>query len=256
MNILYSVAEGVASVTLNRPEKLNAWTAAMEQEFTAAVRGAESDAAARVILVRGAGRAFCAGADMSLLQDAAAGGGIPLASRAGEPIRRHAWLMDVAKPIVAAIHGPAVGLGFILPLYCDLRVAAPEATFCSIFSRRGLTAEFGAAWILPRLVGQTNAMDLLLTSRTLDAAEALRIGLVSRILPASEFDAFARDLAASVSPRSTAVIKRQVRAAQFQTFTEAYDAGSEEMRQSLQCADFREGVAHFIEKRPPRFTGK
>ena len=268
--ILYQVSDRVATLTLNRPDKLNAWTARMEDEVTEAVRQAAADPQVRVIVLTGAGRGFCAGADMSLLSAAAGDGASRITRPAvefsfGDGVRpdlqkKHVWLLSVPKPILAAINGPAVGLGFVIPLYCDLRIASQTARFSAVFSRRGLIAEYGMAWMLPRLVGLPNAVDLLLTSRMVDAQEALRIGLVNRVLPEAGFaeavQGMARELASSVSPRSLRVIKKQIYDAQFQTLGEAVDRSWEEMQASLQCEDFREGVAHFLEKRAPDFSGR
>lgn len=269
--IRYRVGGGVATVTLHRPEKLNAWTPQMESEFGEALGEAAGDESVRLIVVTGAGRGFCAGADMSLLNALAAESQTQETPAVGVQVREwpgsrgqwrrpFAWMLSLPKPVVAAINGPAVGIGFVIPLYCDLRVAAASAGFSVIFSRRGLIAEYGIAWMLPRLIGLPNALDLLLTSRTISADEALRIGLVTRVLPDADFgeavQEWAARTAAEVSPRSLAVIKKQVWDAQCQNFPEAFDASLDQMRASLQSEDFREGVAHYLEKRPPRFTGR
>src|SRR5271154_2258102 len=206
--IIYEAANLVATITLNRPDKLNAWTEKMEEEIGAAVRAASADDQVRVIILTGAGKGFCAGADMSLLS-AISQESSPRAEflfdvkvegdERPDFQKKHAWLLTVPKPIIAAINGPAVGLGFILPLYCDLRFASEKARFSVIFSKRGLVAEYGLAWMLPRLVGVGNSIELMYTSKMLDAQEALRIGLVSRVLPEENFLAavqgFAQDLA-------------------------------------------------------------
>ncbi|HLF48286.1 MAG TPA: enoyl-CoA hydratase-related protein, partial [Methylomirabilota bacterium] len=151
-------------------------------------------------------------------------------------------------------------LGLVVALYCDLRYAADTAVFTTAFSRRGLIAEHGVSWMLPQLVGLPNALDLLLSARKLDAAEALRIGLVNRVLPHAELlagvRAYAQELAELVSPRSMGVIKRQLWEAQFQTLNQATAVANDEMVKSFGTADFKEGVAHFLEKRAPRFTGR
>ena len=267
--ITYDAANFVATITLNRPDKLNAWTQKMEEEITAAIRGASDDDQVRVIILTGAGKGFCAGADMSLLSaisqestprasfltDVSTNGDVRADFR-----KKHAWLLSVPKPIIAAINGPAVGLGFIVPLYCDFRFASEKARFSAIFSKRGLVAEYGLAWMLPRLIGLGNAIEMIYTSKMVDAQEALRLGLVSRVLPEANFladvQAFARDLATSVSPRSLRVMKRQIYTGLLQNLGEAFDLATEEMKGSFGTADFREGVAHFLEKRAAAFTGQ
>lgn len=268
----YLVAERVATITLNRPDKLNAWTAVMEQEVRAAMDAADNDGSVRVIVLTGAGRGFCAGADMSLLNTVATQGlddrgrKQALATRGNrEDVRadfqrKYSYFPALSKPVIAAINGPVVGLGLVIALYCDLRFASDAAKFSTAFSRRGLVAEYGMAWMLPRLVGLPNALDLLFSARTIDAAEAQRIGLVNQVFANEQFmekvNAYARELASSVSPRSMRVMKRQVYDAMFQTLAEAIETSEQEMLASLQSEDFKEGVAHFLEKRAPQFKGK
>ncbi len=272
--ILYDVAGGVATVTLNRPEKLNAWTGQMEKEVRAAMAQAEADDAVRVIILTGAGRGFCAGADMQDLGKVAGASspaeverilkdrliGPQLADALPDFQKTYSYFPAVGKPVIGAINGSTAGLGFVIALYCDIRIASDQAKFSTAFSRRGLIAEHGISWTLPRLVGVSNALDLLLSARLIDAAEALRMGLVNRVLPQAELmagvSAYAKELATMVSPRSMRVMKKQVYEVQFQTLGEAIDVANVEMMKSFASADFREGVAHFIEKRPPGFTGK
>jgi len=145
-------------------------------------------------------------------------------------------------------------------LYCDLRFASDSARFGTAFAKRGLIAEYGISWMLPRLIGPANAMDMLFSARLVDAGEALRMGLVNQVFPQDSFlqsvNAYARDLANNVSPRSLRVIKEQVYNGMFQTLSEAFEGAEQEMVKSLQCEDFKEGVAHFLEKRAPAFTGR
>ncbi len=270
---LYNVSNRVATITLNRPEKLNAWTAVMEREVRAAIEEAERDDNVRVIVITGAGRGFCAGADMSLLSTVAEQGldekrraqALQRDAGAREGVRpdfqrKYSYFPAIGKPVIAAINGPVVGLGLVITLYCDLRFASDAARFSTAFARRGLIAEYGMAWMLPRLVGVPNALDLLFSARMIDAAEALRMGLVNQVYPhdvfAEKVREYASDLASGVSPRSLRVIKRQVYDAMFSSLEVAFEVSEREMLASLQTEDFKEGVAHFLEKRTPNFRGK
>jgi enoyl-CoA hydratase/carnithine racemase len=272
--ILYDVKDRIATITLHRPDKLNAWTEVMGVEVRRAMGEAALDEAVRVIILTGAGRGFCAGADMGLLSNIAGAGSAggesarpaPRGAAPSEGSTRldfqgpFAYFPSIPKPVIAAINGAAAGLGLVIALYCDLRLAGDAAVFTTAFSRRGLIAEHGVSFMLPKLIGLHNALDLLLSARKIDAPEALRMGLVSQVLPQAELmegaRAYARELADLVSPRSMAVMKRQIWEAQFQTLAEATDVAAEEMRRSFATADFKEGVAHFLEKRPPSFTGR
>lgn len=270
---IYQVGEQVATITLNRPEKLNAWTRVMESEVRAAMADAERDPNVRVIVLTGAGRGFCAGADMSLLITVAAEG-LEAVNRAQTAEvrsevrkdarvdfqKKYSYFPALSKPVIAAINGPTVGLGLVIALYCDIRIASDAAKFSTAFAKRGLIAEYGMAWILPRLIGHANALELLFGARTIDAAEALRVQLVNQVYPQETFrdrvHTYATEIATTVSPRSLGVIKKQVYEAMFQTLAEAFETSEREMASSLKSEDFKEGVAHFIEKRPPAFTGK
>ncbi len=267
--VLYSVSDRVATITLNRPDKLNAWTVNMEFEYKAAFAEAARDPEVRVILVTGAGRGFCAGADMGLLQSVMSGSVTPGGVDRDEPApaigngaredfkKQYSFPLAVPKPTIAAINGAAAGLGLVHALYCDIRFAADTAKFTTAFSQRGLIAEYGLAWILPRLVGMHNALDLLYSARVINGTEAYEMGLVNKAVPADQLMATAREyaiqLATMASPRSMGVIKRMAYTAQFQTLGEACDLAVDEMVQSLGSDDFREGVASFLEKRKPNF---
>ncbi|HEX3181279.1 MAG TPA: enoyl-CoA hydratase [Beijerinckiaceae bacterium] len=265
--ILYRVEERVAVVTLNRPDRLNAWTPVMQAEVKAAMRAASGDPQVRVIVLTGAGRGFCAGADMSALQGIQSGERRERAPE--EPFDRHAhqsfqrthsYFPSVPKPIIAAVNGPCAGLGMVIALYADMRFASQNAVFMTAFSRRGLIAEHGISWLLPRLVGLANAADLLFSARRVEAREAKEIGLVNRVFAAEKFEtevlAYAKMLASEVSPRSLAEMKREIWNAQFQTLGEAIEAADKDMAASFASEDFKEGVAHFVEKRAPAFTGR
>jgi len=287
--ILYSLNDGIAIITLNRPDRLNAWTRVMAREVMEAAHRAEDDENVRIIIMTGAGRGFCSGAEMDELGGAAdeavaamrSGAAMSAERRVSllmEQIteeeynpenkdnirddfrKRYSWLMGIKKPVIAAINGPAAGLGLIIALYCDIRFASDRAKFSTAFSKRGLIAEHGISWLLPRVVGLSNALDMLYSSRLITPQEALNMGLVNRVFPQESFISdvmlYARDLANSVSPRSMSIIKKQVYNALFQTLAEASEAADEELLKSLASDDFKEGVAHFLEKRPPRFTGR
>jgi len=265
--ILYEVSEKIAIITLNRPDRMNAWTAVMEHEVREAMMAASRDDDVRVIVLTGAGRAFCAGADMEALKTID-----PDAMRRAENVppfdmnrrsdwqTRYAYYPSIGKPVMAILNGATAGIGLVHALYCDLRFAAEGAVFTTAFARRGLIAEHGIAWMLSRIVGHANALDLLMSARRVLSDEALRIGLVNRVCPAEtlreETLAYARDLADFVSPSAIAVIKRQLYDVPFQTLAEATVDANREMIVSLRSADFREGVASFVEKRAPRFTGR
>lgn len=268
--VLYEVSQRIATVTLNRPERLNAYTAALGDSLRAAMRRAGDDPGVRVIVLTGAGLGFCAGADMDSLSAGSASGGAALAAvPQAEPFdaqsspdhqTAHSYFPAVPKPIIAAINGACAGLGLVYALYCDQRFAAAGAKFTTAFARRGLIAEHGISYTLARLAGLPAALDLLLSARKVDADEALRLGVVDRVLPADQLmaavRAYALDLADNVSPRSMAVIKRQLWAVGEQSLREAVNIGNREMLASFASEDFKEGVAHFVEKRPARFTGR
>jgi len=274
-DILYAVEGGVAVVTLNRPDRLNAWRAQMEREVRAAMGEASRDEAVRVIVLTGAGRGFCAGADMQGLQSTASsaqdGGDRPRAAARITPApfdpasrvdfqKQYSYFPAVTKPIIAAINGACAGLGMVMALYADIRFASDAAKFTTAFARRGLIAEHGISWLLPRLVGVANAADLLFSARAILAPEAKAMGLVNRVIPHDAFmdevTAYARMLATEVSPRSLREMKREIWNAQFQGLGEAIDAANADMPASFVSEDFKEGVAHFVEKRPAAFTGR
>lgn len=274
--IVVDSASGVTTVTLNRPDRLNAWTATMAAEVASAIQSAGNDPGCRCIVVTGAGRGFCAGADISGLQKIEPGGAssnegrlssqpdvsfdaVPGPELGDRYPGRFGYMYACPKPIIAAINGPCAGIGLIFALYCDLRYAASEAKFTTAFSQRGLIAEHGLSWLLPRLVGEAHALDLLFTARKFLGEEAAQIGLVNRAVPGEhlmdEVGATARHLATDVSPRSVAVMKRQIRLAYDQSFADALSVADAEMQESFATHDFSEGVASFAERRAPRFTG-
>ena len=250
------VQDGVAVLTLNRPERLNAWTAEMEHTYFGLLDECAASAAVRVILVTGAGRGFCAGADMQDLQAIGAGTiEAPAEARERRP-QRHP--LSIPKPIVAAINGACAGIGLVQALMCDVRFAAAGAKMTTAFARRGLVAEHGISWLLPRLLGPARALDLLLSGRVVLAEEALELGLVNRIaepdqLLEQSLD-YARELAQSCSPASMAAVKRQVYGALELGLAEATAEADRLMLESFAAPDFVEGVTSFLERRDPRFA--
>jgi enoyl-CoA hydratase/carnithine racemase len=272
-HIRVETKDRINTITLNRPERLNAWTARMADEVRDAIGHAGKDSATRCIVITGAGRGFCAGADMEGLQGTASAGktsghevlnptDVSFSTAPGPDVAeaypgRFGYLYNCPKPIIAAINGPCAGIGLILTLYADLRFANEAAKFTTAFAARGLVAEHGIAWLLPRLIGEAHALDLLLTSRKFTGAEAQVMGLVNKAFPAEALAAHvasvARTLANEVSPRAVAIMKRQVRAGYAQSFAASLAIADEHMRQSFSTFDFKEGVQSFVERRAPAF---
>jgi enoyl-CoA hydratase/carnithine racemase len=261
------VDDAVAIVTFARPDKMNALTKVMEAELHDAFETLGRDDRVRVIVLTGQGRAFCAGMDIDELEvlppgDIRAAGWMrPYdMNRRADYQTRYSYMPAVGKPVISAINGAAAGLGLVFALYSDMRFASDAAVFSTAFAKRGLIAEHGIAWMLPRVVGPGRAADLLYSARKVGAAEALAMGLVDRLYAADELMSavlrYADDLAQNVSPRSVRVMKGQLWEAPFQGLGEAVMQANREMFDSIQSDDFKEGVAHFIERRPARFSGK
>ncbi len=268
--IIYEVDDPIATIKLNRPAQLNAWTDRMAAEVKHAVASAEADERVVVIVLTGEGRGFCAGADLKGLQ-ALSGGErgrddslAELAASPGDPDMdesfhgAYSYLMSVRKPVIAAVNGPCAGMAVPISLCCDIRFASDRAVFTTAFAQRGLIAEWGISWTLARVVGPAHAMDLTLSARRVEAAEAERIGLVNKVLPHDELmphvQAYAREMAAKCSPTSMSIMKRQI----WQDLTESLAHANKEsfdlMVESFDRPDFKEGVQSFVQKRPPEFS--
>ncbi|MEJ1969958.1 MAG: enoyl-CoA hydratase-related protein [Rhizomicrobium sp.] len=268
----------IATITLNRPDRLNAYTDRMAAGIRLAMAEAAGDKAVRVIVLTGAGRGFCAGADMDLLQGIQQAGEERQAPRADDDVgdafdsvygpsldaefARPAPLCPIScaprnrsSPRSTA---PCAGIGLIMTLYADLRFVSDKAVLTTSFAQRGLIAEHGISWLLPRLIGPAHALDILLSARKFSPQEAKEMGLVNKVFAADTFmdnvTAYARILADTVSPRSMAVMKAQVWKSYFQKFGEALETADAEMPPSFKWPDFKEGVDHFLQKRAPRFA--
>ncbi len=261
-----------AVLTFNRPASLNAFTYPMMDEFKHALATAEQDDTVTGIVITGAGRGFCAGMDMNALGTLSATGeqedaeslkekfkASPGDSSMGEDFTSgFTYLMTIRKPIIAAVNGACAGLGMSIALLCDMRFCADSAKFVTSFSQRGLVAEHGQSWILPRVVGPSRALDLLWSSRRVLADEALQIGLVDRIYAADEVLSraveYVQQLADSAAPVSLQVMKRQIYRHMNMSLGDAMAESTQLMDESLLRDDFKEGVASFMEKRAPAFS--
>jgi enoyl-CoA hydratase/carnithine racemase len=255
--VLASVTEnGVGVITLNNPDRMNAWSAAMSKRFFERLAEFRSNPSVKVVVITGAGKGFCPGADMDALNQIRANpaGGAGPATGAG----RFSDLLSYPKPVIAAMNGAAAGVGFVLAVFCDLRFAASGIKLTTSFSRRGLIAEYGSSWALPRLIGSARALDLLLSGRVITADEAERMGLVNAVHSAEELMdkvmAYADDMAVNCCPASWATMKRQV----YGDWLRDADASTTDaihlMNESVKQADFQEGVQSFLDKRPPVFA--
>lgn len=269
--IKYEVDGPAAVITLNRPAALNALTNNMMEEFKHALAQAEQDESVVGIVLTGEGRGFCAGMDMNALDSQASGGdlngGVEARKLDADPGDKSmgenfavsfTYIMSIRKPIIAAVNGACAGLGMSIALLCDLRFGSENTKFLTAFSHRGLIAEHGQSWILPRLIGPARALDILWSSRKVGVDEAKELGLIDRIFPQDELvdgaRAYIADLAANCSPTSLMVMKQQVYRHLNMPLGEAMTESNRWMAESLKRDDFKEGVKSFLEKRPPVFS--
>jgi enoyl-CoA hydratase/carnithine racemase len=251
--ILYKVDSSVAVITFNRAERNNSMTRQMQKEYFDNLDRASQDPEVRSIVVTGAGKSFCVGADMD---DLAALDPEETAKLEQDP-RVTAYATMIPKPVIAAINGPCAGLGFVHAVACDIRFAAAGIKLTTAFARRGLIAEHGVSWLLPNLIGVSHSLDLLLSARVVVAEEALELGLVNRVVQRDsvldEAIAYAQDITTHCSPRAMAVMKEQIYGDRGKMFSEANDKANTLMQESFQWPDLKEGVASWVERRPPRF---
>ncbi len=265
--VLYeATSTGVAILTFNRPERLNAWGPDIAAGFYAAIDRAEADPAIRVIVLTGRGKGFCAGAYLGAPSSAT-----DLADKMGETMEKAAqtdlaalvgerpphFVTTLRKPVIAAINGSCVGIGLTQALMCDVRFAAAGAKFAAVFARRGLIAEFGISWILPRLTNWGVALDLLLSARTFLAEEAAGLGLIKEVVAPENLMQralqYADDIAQYCSPASMAVIKQQVYGDATRDVVEATSRAEVLLREAMPRPDVIEGITSFLQKRPPQF---
>jgi enoyl-CoA hydratase/carnithine racemase len=252
------VLDGVATITLNRPDKLNAFTGTMREDLLEALRACERDEAVRVVVITGAGRAFCAGGDVEYMSGLQKSGDV-ISFRKLLDAGRNVILQitSMPKPVIASINGFAAGAGCNLALACDIRIAAENAKLSESFVKIGLHPDWGGTWLLPRLVGRSRAAEILMTGRVVEAAEALAIGMVDRVV--ADLAGETRTLAASIAaapPIAIAGIKRALSASDRNELAAQIDLESEHQLRCFQSADAAEGMAAFFEKRPAVFTGR
>ena len=272
--IILDIDDPVATITLNRPDRMNGWTPRMGTEFRHAVAQADASEDVFGIVVTGAGRAFCAGADLGTLTSLSGGGGtfsddettaedLTVAENPSWPTpdslkSEYGYLLACRKPVIAAINGAVAGMAVPISLCCDLRFMAEDAPLVVAFAQRGLIAEWGVSWLLPRLVGPAVALDLLWTPRRITGAEAARLGVVNAAMPADQVlehsRQYIRDLSERSSPTSIAVMKRQVYEHYHRGLGDSEREAQQLMLDSFQRPDFKEGVQSFMQKRPPSFA--
>lgn len=259
-DILFEVEDGIATITLNRPEQLNAFTPIMLEEVAQAVEEARDDDAIRVLVLTGAGRAFCSGGHVKTMGQAVGEAAKTVGRQRLRGIHQmQSGLHNLNKPTIAAVNGPAIGAGAGLALACDLLYASDRATFVLPFSKIGFSPDAGLTWLLPRLVGMARAMEIIYLAETIDADRALRLGLVNDVVSADQLLDRAHEVAARLAQGATVALgtaKRAMHAASSLTYEQALALEAALQEVAGATADSVEGVAAFLEKRAPKFQGR
>jgi 2-(1,2-epoxy-1,2-dihydrophenyl)acetyl-CoA isomerase len=257
--ILSETSNAVTTITLNRPEKLNAFSGTMREDLLAALQAAEADPACRVVVITGAGRAFCAGGDVEFMAGLQKAGDVDkfrkLLEAGGRVVMQ---IAEMAKPVIASVNGIAAGAGCNLALACDYRIASEAAKFGETFVRIGLQPDWGGTWFLPRLVGPGRALEMMMTGRMVDASEALAIGVADRVVAADSLAGETTKLARAIAdgpPLAIAGIKRALAASRTNALPAQVDLESEHQLGAFRSRDAGEGMAAFFEKRAPKFEG-
>ncbi len=261
-DLLYDVSDHVATITLNRPDRLNAISGPMLASFSQVFRDADADRDVRVIILTGAGRGFCAGLD---LKDLMSGTGIGSGNGAGLPARFDLQssppivLHTTDKPVICALNGPAASYGMDIALGCDMRVASTTGKLAAVFAKRGILPESGGSWLLPRLVGWAKAAEITFRGQTLSAQESLELGLVNAVVEPDKLMDTVNEWAAEIAanaPVAVQAIKRMMRLGLDETFEANVHHVYLQLLPLFQTEDFKEGVKSFIEKRAPQFQGR
>jgi 2-(1,2-epoxy-1,2-dihydrophenyl)acetyl-CoA isomerase len=259
-NVLVEVSDRIGTLTLNRPDKLNAFAGTMRQEIANAIRALAADDDVRVIVVTGAGRAFCAGADIGYMKELTSEGDVAGFRALVEAGREVVTVVRATpKPVIASVNGAAAGGGANFALSCDLRIASDRASIGQTFNRIGLHPDWGGTFFLPRLVGGARALELVFGAEMVPADEALRLGLFSRVVPHDQLAAVTRDVAlglAAKPPKALALAKKAIYASDRHTLDDQLDMELAHQLACFQSEDAKEGLAAFLEKRAPRFRGR
>jgi 2-(1,2-epoxy-1,2-dihydrophenyl)acetyl-CoA isomerase len=258
--ILSETNDAVTTLTLNRPEKLNAFSGTMREDLLAALRAADADPACRVAVITGAGRAFCAGGDVEFMSGLQKEGDVERFRKildAGRDVVTQ--IAEMAKPVIASVNGIAAGAGCNLALACDYRIASEAAKFGETFVRIGIHPDWGGTWLLPRMVGTGRALEMMMTGRMVDAAEAYAIGIVERVVAADTLADETTKLAQAIAqgpPLAITGIKRTLAASRTNTLRAQVELESEHQIEAFRSRDATEGMAAFFEKRAAKFEGK